>query len=34
MKVEIEEKSAKQQISVSLLHDYITHIFSFLSNGS
>jgi hypothetical protein len=33
-KSEIEEKSTKQQILFSTLHDYITHIFIFLSNGS
>jgi hypothetical protein len=34
MKSEIAEKSAKHQILVSLLHEYIAHIFSFLSNSS
>ncbi len=34
MKSEIAEKSANQQILVSLLYEYIAHIFSFLINSS
>ncbi len=34
IELEITEKLAKQQIFVSLVHEYTTHIFSFLSKDS
>jgi len=34
MKFEITEKSTKQKILVSLVHEYTTHIFSFLTEDS
>jgi hypothetical protein len=34
MKLEITEKSTKQQTLVSLVHEYRTHIFSFLTEDS
>ena len=34
IKYEIIKKSAKQQIMVPLIHEYMTHIFNFLSEDS